>query len=56
MDMTGQILPFYRPEFSVMIEMTGHFFSSATGVFVRDNSKALEQHLNEYLVSLQVII
>ena len=25
MAMTGQILPFYRPEFSV-IEMTGHFF------------------------------
>ena len=26
-DMTGQILPFARPEFSVIIEMTGHFFS-----------------------------
>ena len=26
MDMTSQILPFYCPEFSVMIEMTGHFF------------------------------
>ena len=24
--MTGQILPFYDPEFSVLIEMTGHFF------------------------------
>ena len=24
--MTSQILPFYCPEFSVMIEMTGHFF------------------------------
>ena len=32
------------------------FFSSATGVFVRDTSKALEQHLNKYLVSLLVII
>ena len=26
-DMTGQILPFVRPEFSVIIQMTGHFFS-----------------------------
>ena len=26
-DMTGQILPFYCPEFFVIIEMTGHFFS-----------------------------
>ena len=26
------------------------FFSSATGVFLRDTSKALEQHLKEYLV------
>ena len=25
-DMTGQILPFYHPEFSDIIEMTGHFF------------------------------
>ena len=41
MDMTSQILPFYCPEFSVVIEMTGHFFSSATGVFVRDTEKAL---------------
>ena len=40
--MTSQILPFHRPEFSVIIEMTSHFFSSATGVFVRDTSKALE--------------
>ena len=25
-DMTGQILRFVRPEFSVITEMTGHFF------------------------------
>ena len=25
MEMTGQISPFVRPEFSVIIEMTGHF-------------------------------
>ena len=30
MDMTGQILTFVRTEFSVIIEMTGHFFSSTT--------------------------
>ena len=24
--MTGQILPFVHPEFSVIIEMIGHFF------------------------------
>ena len=29
-DMTGQILTFVHPEFSVIIEMTGHFFSSTT--------------------------
>ena len=26
-DMTGQILLFYCPEFSVIVEMNGHFFS-----------------------------
>ena len=36
-DMTSQILPFYHPEFSVIIEMNGHFFSSATGVVVRNS-------------------
>ena len=28
--MTGQILTFVHPELSVIIEMTGHFFSSTT--------------------------
>ena len=29
-DMTGQILTLVRSEFSVIIEMTGHFFPSTT--------------------------
>ena len=29
--MTGQILTFVSIEFLVIIEMTGHFFSSTTG-------------------------
>ena len=38
--MTGQILTFVRPEFSVIIEMTGHFFSSTTrNKIVRDALK-----------------
>ena len=40
MDMTGQILTFVRPEFSVIIEMIGHFFSSKTRKqIVRDGLK-----------------
>ena len=30
MDMTSQILTFVRSEFSVIIEITGHFLSSTT--------------------------
>ena len=41
---TSQILPLVRPEFSLIIEMTGHFFSSTTGKeFVRDTLKMLEK-------------
>ena len=40
--MTGQILHFVRPEFSVIIQMTGHFFLEKLEEFVRDTLKALE--------------
>ena len=41
--MTAQILPSVRPEFSVIIEVTGHFFSWATWKeFVKDTFKGLE--------------
>ena len=40
--MTSQILPFVHPEFSVIIEMTGHFFLKQLEEFVMDNWKALE--------------
>ena len=40
--MTGQILHFVRPKFSVIIQMTGHFFFEKLEEFVRDTFKALE--------------
>ena len=43
LSLTGQILLFVCPEFSVIIEMTDHFFSCTTGKeFVRTTLKALE--------------
>ena len=42
-DMARQILSFFRPEFSVITDLTGHFFSWTTGKeFVRDTLKPLE--------------
>ena len=41
-DMTSQILHFVRPEFSVIIQMAGHFFLEELGEFVRNTLKALE--------------
>ena len=45
------------PEFSIIKEITYHFFfSSATGkVFWRDTLKVLEQHLHECPISLSMI-
>ena len=42
--MTGQILPFVHPKFSVIIKMTGHFsYEQLTGKeFARDTLKELE--------------
>ena len=41
--MTSQILPFVCSEFSVIIEMTGHFFSQTTRKeIIRDALKVLE--------------
>ena len=40
--MTGQILTFVRTEFSVIVEMTGHFFSLTTRKWiVKDALKCL---------------
>ena len=40
--MTGQILTFVRTEFSVIVEMTGHFFSlTARKWIVKDALKCL---------------
>ena len=57
MDMTSQISFFIHPGFSVIIEMTGYFFSWATGnEFVGDTFKIIEKdierglkYLNKYL-------
>ena len=61
-DMTGQILPFARPEFSVITEMSGHFFSWTTGKdFARDTMKALEivrtsfKRMSHFLINVQLI-
>ena len=40
--MTGQILHFVHPKFSVTIQMTSHFFLEKLEEFVRDTLKALE--------------
>lgn len=59
-DTTSQILPLVCPEFSVIIETTGHFFSCTIGKkFVRGTLKMLEkckQYLNQCLVSLLMLI
>ena len=41
-DMIDQMVPFIRPEFSDIIEMTGHFLSSKNWKRVRDTLKASE--------------
>ena len=40
--MIGQILHFVRLKFSVIIQMTSHFFLEKLEEFVRDTLKALE--------------
>ena len=41
--MIGQILPFVHPEFTVTIEITGHFFSyTARKEIIKDGLKAIE--------------
>ena len=40
--MTGQILHFVHSKFSVIVQMTGHFFLEKLEEFVRDTLKALE--------------
>ena len=61
--MTSQILLFARPELSVIIEMTGHFFSlnnwKRVFKFVRDTLEALEIVRTTFkpgLISLLLII
>ena len=41
-NMTGQILHFVHPKFSVILQMAGHFFLEKLEEFVRDALKALE--------------
>ena len=41
-DIPGQILPLIRSEFSVIIEMSGHFFLEQLEEFVRNTLKVLE--------------
>lgn len=41
--MAGQILHFVYPEFSDVIEMTGHFFYTTRKEILRDAPKALER-------------
>ena len=40
--MTDQILHFAHPKFSVIIQMTNHFFIEELEEFVRDTLKVLE--------------
>ena len=41
--MTGQVLPFVRPEFTIIIEITSHFFSYTTRKeIIKDALKAIE--------------
>ena len=40
--MTSQILHFVCPNFSIIVQMSGHFFLEKLGEFVRDTLKALE--------------
>ena len=42
MDMTGHVLPFVHPEFTVIIEMNGQFFSYTTRKeIIKDALKAI---------------
>ena len=43
MDMTDHVLPFVRPEFTVIIEMNSQFFSYTTRKeIIKDALKAIE--------------